>query len=76
MIRKIIQIAVEPRHWNGGRDFEGGPMETDSAIWALCNDGTLYYRDFDVRNSEWIEVRLPNGVETDDESDEGPDHEK
>jgi hypothetical protein len=51
-------------------------MHRDSAVWALCNDGTLYWRDFDVLDSEWIEVRLPNGVETDDESDEGPDHEK
>lgn len=76
MTRKVIQIVVEPRHFSGGRDFDGGPLQTDSALWLLCNDGTVYFKDYDRRNPEWVEVELPDEVECGDPNGDAPESTK
>lgn len=46
-MRKIIQIAFQP--------CTGEDDEIDSTMWAVCDDGTVWYRD-DWRGQIWVEM--------------------
>jgi hypothetical protein len=46
--RKVIQIAV------GHRQDENNEVIDGDRIWALCDDGTIWYNEMDPQMDEWV----------------------
>lgn len=59
-MRKIIQIAFEitgsvDSSWNHDRDASIVDGVTESTMYALCDDGTIWYYE----EEEWVRYRVP-----------------
>ena len=53
LLRKPIQIAIGQRE-----DEDGDPIQ-GSRLFALCDDGSIWYNDMRPLNDEWVWWTLP-----------------
>jgi hypothetical protein len=51
LTRKVVQIAIG--HREGEDAIEGLPLPEGDRIYALCDDGTIWYNDMSLEKDEW-----------------------
>jgi hypothetical protein len=63
VIRKIIQIAVEPGFATGDKDVDGDSIISKPRLWVLCDDGTVFSSWVVNDKRIWKKAELPESVD-------------
>lgn len=62
-MRKIIQIAFEVNGWIGDTNDHGEAYQvgghTDSNLYALCDDGSIWILDENIDGKLWTALNVP-----------------